>query len=136
MAARRVLGITAGAIALIALQARAGPPSANALDSAQYASRIPLYPGAQLSGESGRAWSRTLFGPPAVARRTWWFRVHASSGRLVDFYERKLPSAAQRERGQGEVSFAVIPDGAVAGEALVVTVREGQVQVEETTLLR
>ena len=135
MAARRVLGITAGVIALVALQATAGSPTSGDMDGAVYASRIPLYPGAQLSGESASAWARTLFGPPEVRRRSWSFKVHAGSQRLVDYYTKRLP-AAQREDLSGGVTFALVPDGAAAGETVRVTVRDGLVQVEEIALLR
>ena len=103
------------------------------MKGAVYATAIPVYPGAKLNDVMGGNYYNDLGGPVTFTSQSWFFSISDPVATVAEYYRTHLPEGYRsREVEQGEVGFEWAPPGAAAGEAVHLTVREGQLQIGET----
>jgi hypothetical protein len=132
ISSRRWFAFMAGVLLLCAMLGRqAFAVRAIPLAGAVYSEQIPVYPDAALQASTGGLYSASLFGPPSVDSRCWWFYIQDPANRVVDFYRDQLPGARITTDG-GETVFHIVPQGARPGESVTIRVRPGEVRITET----
>jgi hypothetical protein len=102
-----------------------------ALPGAVYAQAVAVYAPAQYDGAMGGR-SGDLEGAASSESMSWFFTTTDPKDKVVAFYEAALPGATQ-EVADGEVTFTFVPAGADPGEQVQVIVRDGQIQIHEST---
>jgi len=106
---------------------------AKVMKGAVYAGAIPLYPGAKLEDVMGGNYYENVGGPVTFRSTSWFFKVSDPVDKVTEFYRKNLPQGSHPvEAQEGDHAFEWVPPGAVAGEEVSVTVREGEVQIGET----
>lgn len=113
--------------------ASGSPIAGSPMRGATYATAIPLYPGAKLTGNMGGNYYDDLGGPVTFTSESWFFEVSATRAKLADFYRKSLPAANPAETDDSAaLAFEWIPPRAVEGETVTVRIRDGELQIGET----
>lgn len=108
-------------------------PRNSPLKDAVYAAPIPIYDGAKLRDVAGGNYYDDIGGPVTFTSKSWFFEIKDPVEKVAAWYRANLPEGTHpSEAEQGAVSFEWIPPGALEGELVSVTVREGELQIGET----
>jgi hypothetical protein len=108
-------------------------PKRSPIKGAVYASAIPVYSGAKLEDVMGGNYYDQIGGPVTFTSNSWFFTVKAPMEKVIAFYRTKMPQGTTLEEAEeGSTAFKWIPPGAVEGEDVTVTIREGEIQIGET----
>ena len=100
------------------------------LPHAVYADAVPIYPGAVLEDAMGSTTAGDT--PESVSDgMAWFFDVQAPADRLIDFYQRKLPTARRDPDWQEGVRLVWVPEGAAPGEEVSIVIGENELSIRE-----
>jgi hypothetical protein len=118
------------AVSLISV-ALPGCAKKSALRGAVYAQAVAVYAPATYEGVMGGK-SGGLDGEASSESVSWFFDTQDSKDKVVAFYDKALPGAT-KEVTDEEVTYTFVPTGAEADEQVEVIVRDGQIQIHEST---
>ena len=103
------------------------------MTGAVHGSAVPVYPGARLTDIMGGNYYDEIGGAVTFTSRSWFFSTGDPVAKVAEFYRKNLPEGARHvQADDGEVAFEWIPAGAVRGEEVNISLREGQIQIGET----
>jgi hypothetical protein len=101
------------------------------LEGAVYADQVAVYRAAEFDGEMGGT-SSDLDGTVSSESRSWFFTTEDPLDEVAAWYEDALPKAVKKVDG-AEITFTLVPEGAEPDEEVQVILRQGTIQIHEST---